>query len=265
MKQNKFFSISRFSRLMSADLRLNLKQYLYYFTELAIVMYLIFLYVMRNSHNVNNIGYFATLCLCLIGLAVFISSAFPDMSSRVKTSNYLLLPASIFEKALSQFLIYIVCGSILFFFLFWADANLALLSWAHNKEWLSHQTEIVPFKYSSFLQINVFTSDYIRITACLFLFSTASLLFASRLFFRKFASIKSIVVGVAVIFSVVCCLVLCSHIFYPEKTTGFDLEIPIYFVRSNLRNIELFFMVIISPAWIFFLLLAYFKLKEKQS
>ena len=58
--------------------------------------------------------------------------------------------------------------------------------------------------------------------------------------------------------------VMFSHIFYPNQTHGFDIALKTYRIAKNLNNAQLFVYLIGGLSWLFFLPLAYFKLKEKE-
>jgi hypothetical protein len=83
------------------------------------------------------------------------------------------------------------------------------------------------------------------------------------LFTKRFALVKSSIALGVLIFALTCCLVLFSHLFYPE-TKGFDIELQKYEPYRGIDNLFLFYSSIAALVWLLFLPLAYFKLKEKQ-
>jgi len=58
-------------------------------------------------------------------------------------------------------------------------------------------------------------------------------------------------------------MVLFSHIFYPE-IIGFRVYIDTYNITTDLTNSSIWVYSISFLSWVFFLILGYFKLKEKQ-
>lgn len=258
MKSNKFFSLKRFSRFFGADLRLNKKYYFFCFAGMAVGLYIIFLLNMRYSLSEN--GYQPLFVLGLLGLGAFVGDAFNDLNSKTKTANYLLLPVSIFEKILSQFVIRFVFGVGLFLLLFWVDAYLAretqMIRMAGNEKIY----EIAPFHYSLLYK---WVNDYMLFSVMICV-SIGLFLFAGRLFFGRFGLIKTIIAGLAAFLLIVCCFPLFSHLFYPAETHGFDVKLPMYELFDGITNMELFVYGIAYFSWLFLLPLAYFKLKEKQ-
>src|SRR5665647_263187 len=117
MNSNKFFSFSRFYLLMRNDIMLNYKKYLFTIAG-AFILGFIFLYmsmpqiiVIDDNFKVDGLiafdsrRYLSIFIMCLFGLGTFVGSAFSELSNKVKTSNYLLIPASTFEKFLCQFVL----------------------------------------------------------------------------------------------------------------------------------------------------------------
>ena len=261
MKLHKFFSLKRFGRLLAANLRLNSKRYLYFFTGAAVGLYSLLLFgVLWDPHDTVGVEYYFHMFAFSLGaLGIYIGSAFPAFSEKTTTADYLLFPASHFEKLLSQFLLYYVAGTIVFVFLFWADAHLARLTLSNLETVRTGKGIIEPFSYSDW----DFGTVYGSLTA-MTIFSIYGFLFTTRLFFSRLALVKSIISGVILLISAVLLLVLGSHLFFPEKTQGFNIAAPIYSSLWDLRNIELLWGSLFAIIFIFFLPLAYFKLKEKQ-
>ena len=263
MKPNKYFSPKRFYRLLSTDVLLNYKRYLFTFVGAAIGMYLILLYNMANTyHEFGSHDYRGIFMLGLLALGAFIGCAFPEWNDKIKTGNYLLLPASTFEKLLSQFLIYIVFGSFCLFLLFWVDAHLAQWT-ALGMESVQEKGVIIKDFQFSMLYFGMDDDPNARQAITISITTISLFLFTARLFFKRFALVKSVIAFATIFFLCMCCFVLFSHIFYPE-TTGFDVRLPSYKVTENWYNVEIFASVLAYSLWVFFLPLAYYKLKEKQ-
>jgi len=266
MKLHKFFSLKRFCRLLSADLRLNSKRYLYTIIGGAIGIYLFLLFGMliNENYTIGYVYYNGLFTFSLMALGLFVGSAFPAFSEKPATANFLLFPASHFEKLLTQFLLYYVAGAIIFVFVFWVDAHLARLSLLNLEDVRTGKWVIVPFSYGNIFQTFAFKKIEYFCHFLIIIFSSGGFLFTTRLFFRRFALVKSIISGVILFLSTSVFLVLFSHLFYPEITKGFNIA-PIEYsglwgVSNYLLLVDSLFAIIL----IFFLPLAYFKLKEKQ-
>jgi uncharacterized integral membrane protein len=261
MKTNNFFSLKRFSRFLSAYLQINYKRYLFIFGGTFLILYLIMAFAIYNSSYRNTEYYEGWFYFGLVALAFFIGgSSFPEMNDKIKSSNYLLLPASGFEKVLSQFLIYVVAGILCYLLFFWIDAHLARWTLMHLERFQDQTISV--FHFSDL------TDQWLPKTALSFifgLFSAACFLFAGRLLFSgRYAIVKSTIAGLVLVGVVSCLLVLCSHIFFPETPKGFNVSIPVHLVTENYANVELYFMSFAFFSWLFFLPLAYFRFKEKQ-
>jgi hypothetical protein len=233
-------------------LLLNKKNYLFFFAGIAVGIYLILFQDMGIWWTGKDSKFYQTgFVIGLLGLGAFIGDAFNGLNSKTKTANYLLLPASTFEKILSQFLIRFVLGGCLFLLLFWVDAYLVRATIAH-KEIIKH--DIVPFHYS---MLSEWVGDGFMLFSVMLSVSIGTFLFAVRLFFRRFALIKTIITGFVLYFLILCFLALFSYISLPAEVHIVGTLWPIY-------NIQSFAYCIAYAAWLFLLPLAYFKLKEKQ-
>jgi hypothetical protein len=267
MDSNKFFSLKRFSRFFCTDLRLNQKYYLFCFAGLAIGIYLILLFNMLNSRDFKDFQYTRLFGICILGLFAFVGDAFKDLSSKTKTDNYLLLPASTFEKILSQFLIRFVLGSFLFLLLFWVDAHLARWTMMQLEPFRLGDRIIDRFHFSCIIaEASPFYSKAFIISVyTLSTLSVGAFLFAGRLFFRRFALIKTVITFIALFFIVICSMSLLTHLFFPERANEFFSFPPKYKVTEYLVNYQAYFYPIFCFSWLLLLPLVYFKLKEKQA
>src|SRR5665647_374560 len=209
MNSNKFFSFSRFYQLLHNDILLNHKKYLLTIVGGFIMGFiLMYLYMPTRIYSYSNssfdaIRYSSLFITCLFGLGAFVGSAFSELSSKVKISNYLLIPASTFEKFLSQFTIRFVAGTIIFLVIFWVDVHLARIAVLSRIEGLDGHLAgpekydyIKKFHFSMLLIKNnypVVTNWRLfdGIGAILIAFSLGMFLFSVKTFFRKLGLIKT--------------------------------------------------------------------------
>jgi len=281
MNSNNFFNFSRFYRLLRNDILLNYKKYLLTIVGAFILGFILMYMYMPNRVYTDTIykfdtsRYFNLFTMCLVGLGAFVGSAFSELSSKVKISNYLLVPASTFEKYLSQFVIRAVVGTAIFLLVFWIDAHLARIAVLSRIEGLDGQLAgpekydyIEKFHWSMFL----IKSKYPTLTNWRLLegigmiltwFSLGMFLFSIKIFFRKLGLIKTGISLVATIYLLTVVMAGFSHIFYPE-TVGFGIANIDYKLSNGYSNSEIFFNSIGYLAPLFLLPLGYFKLKEKQ-
>jgi len=284
MNSNKFFSFSRFSLLLRNDILLNYKKYL---LTIAGAFILGFIVIFLNMNTVVVKGeyrwifhshkYLTVFIACLIGLGAYVGSAFSELSNKVKTTNYLLLPASTLEKYLTKFVIHVLAGIILFLIIFWIDAHLARLAAIStmteaNDELLSYAEKekfIEVFNYSTILIKNTYPNitywSWFEGLAMIFgIFSVGMYFFNVKIFFKKLGLIKTAISLIAVIYLGVITMTILSQLFYPE-TKWFDLSKNMdYRMENGLFNIEFWMYLSAYFVSLFLIPLGYFKLKEKQ-
>lgn len=263
METNQFFSLKRFYLLLRNDLLINYKTYLFTLIGAFIVGFVIFYMSMPKQYpasTFDNNDYMQISAICLLGLGVFIGLSFPEMNNKIKATNYLLLPASTFEKFLVQFTLRFVGGILLFILILWIDAHLARWSILNTHKGLD--TTIIE-------EVNIrdmFKGAKLR-TILPLIFAILSLgtyLFSIRLFFKKNALVKTVISFGLVLYCMFCLMVVFSHLFYPQ-TTGFNVELKEYELTTlPFRNVELWFYSIMYLSGLFLIPLGYFKLKEKQ-
>jgi hypothetical protein len=265
MKTNSFFSFPRFCRFLSYDLRIHGKRYLYFLAGGAVILYLMLLLgiTIAGTTELGTDFYFNMFLWGLLGLGLFIGSAFPELNNKIKAGNYVLLPASVFEKTLSQFLVYIVFGSLCFLLIFQVDAYLAKWTVWQMKGLLQSGTSLADFQYSKIFPAWLGLSFWNKLWVGISVVSAGLIIFTVRLFFARFALAKSLIVILLIGFAHTCYLVLFSHIFYPE-TTGFEVKVPLYILDSGLHNYEFYYNILFCSLWVFLLPLACYKLKERQ-
>lgn len=274
MKTNAFFNLNRFVALARQDLLLNRNKYWLALAVAFGAIYLAIIYQMQRqpngfivpleTMNFNRLpgwGYTDQFLLILLGLGAFIGAAFSGFNSKPRTSSFLMLPASTFEKYTYPFVFRVVFGLALFALIFWVDAQLARWTMLDNPTYLQNNYVILPFEFSMFFDVTMRSNDN-----WLILFSVASIgmfLYVVPLFFKKQALIKTVLAFFALLFAYVTCLVLFSHVFYPE-TKGYDISLKEFRVTDQMNSILLMFHILVDTAWLFLLFIGYFKLKEKR-
>jgi len=263
METNQFFSLKRFYLLLRNDLLINYKTYLFTLIGACIVGYLVFFTSMPKHEIGRDFGkneYFTSLIFYLLGLGVFVGLSFPEMNNKIKASKYLLIPSSIFEKFLAQFVLRIIGGFILITLLFWSDAYLARWTILSIYKFIEPSNIKLP-QFSFFYQGS---DTYLKVALTFCIFSLATYLFSIRLFFKKNALVKTLISFGLLAYLIVCFHVILSHIFYPE-TVGFDVNLKNYDLPFlHINNVEFWMSSIMILSGFFLLFLGYFKLKEKQ-
>jgi hypothetical protein len=257
---NKFFNIRRFWNVVRNELMLNHKRYILVFLGLNIGAFIVLawnmhiLYFDHTSQSwrpeasyANIYGYYVIAVLACTGFSFFY------FNNKIETANYLLIPASTFEKYLSQFLINVVVFVALSIPMFWIDANLARLTAVRPVESFSYN--------ACFPNVQNCWKMWATISG---LFSILSLIFAGNFIFKKYAVIKTLIILLIIFAGFNVFFALFANFFYPDETHSFlSPYIYIYPVQENLTNHQFFVNCIACIAWAFILSIGYFKLKEK--
>jgi hypothetical protein len=263
MQQNKYFSPGRFARLLRNDLMINQKTYLFTLAGFGIAIYALIYFLMITSKHFSNSNYIGLFIFYLMGMGFFIGKAFPAMTNQIKTSNYLLVPGSTFEKFMVQFVIRIVIFIPLAMTIFWIATHLAKASLIPDPLIASDPAaQIQDFHFWNLFNNHITNLD--KQIIILSVFSMATIFFAGSVYFNRFALVKTVIISGIIVFLVVCAFVLFSHIFYSAQTHGFDIHNINYKITEDLYNTQLAYYVLGGLSWLFFLPLAYFKIKEKE-
>lgn len=274
MSFNNYFNLKRFSRLLKQDLLFNGTKYLLTIVGLGLVSYL-FLYwflnsnknfLIQNNDSINS-NYGTCFAFFMVAVGVIVGTAFSDLSDKIKTENYLLYPGSALEKFMLQFLLRIGFFIPIALGLFWIAIRLAKASLVPGESGLD--PSLIPYFEFRFLVTKYSSNELYDIWTILVMvfgiFSYGTYLFAGTTHFKRYALVKTVIVSVIVIGISILSLVLLSHGFYPETTQGFDIKLKSFDVAEDLGSIKLFILLLSLFSWMFFLTIAYFKLKEKEA
>lgn len=276
MPLNNYFNLKRFARLLKQDLLINRTKYLFTIIGFVLVSYLVFYWylstkkelIVNYKDQINNL-YAACLAFYLMAVAVVVGTAFPDLSDKIKKSNYILNPGSTLEKILVQFLIRIGFFVPLALMIFWVAIRLAKASLTPELLYdnIYFEPKIVP--YFEFRQLittaagKLMKTSYI-VTMIFGSFSYGVYLFAGTTFFKRYALVKTVILSAVVLLTTISFSVVLSHIFYPKETIGFDISLKFFTIITHLESGELFSLILALLSWVFFMAIAYFNLKEKE-
>jgi hypothetical protein len=279
MPFNNYFNLNRFTLLLKQDLLINRTKYGLTILGLGLITYILG-YMFLNSSKVSMIKHdyavFQNYTICfaffMMYVGVIIGFAFPDLSDKIKRSNYLLTPGSTFEKVMLQFLIRIVLFVPIALGVFWVGIRLAKASLIpeivnyNSVEQLMDPALIPYFDYVLLItQTNGKIWDTWQILFVFFgLFSYGIYLFAGATYFKRYALAKAVIASVVILMVSITFSVGLSHLFYPQETHGFNTKLNEFAVTDHLTSIELFMVSLSLFSWMFFLAIGYFKLKEKE-
>ena len=274
MKTNSFFNLNRFVLLAKQDLMINRNKYLLIFLSFALGLYTMIVFQMNENpqgyvYHKDEVtkaasegwAYLNLFIMVLIGYAAFVGISFSGLGDKVKCANYLLIPASTFEKYLFPCLFRMVIGLVIFTLIFWIDARLARLTLMHAPKFVLQEYTIVPFQL--FMLKDTVSSPYISFERILSIASIGIYLFVVPLFFKKQAFVKAVVSFFIVIFLFFIVLVGFSHLFDPN-VHGFNVNIDNFKISKQVYVLDLLGLLVTFVGSVFLLFLGYFKLKEKQ-
>lgn len=273
MPFNNHFNIKRFSRLFRQDLLINKTKYLLTIIGLGLITYVLCYMFLNGSkdsmvkHNYSiSQNYTVSFAFFMMAVGVIIGTAFPDLSDKIKASNYLLNPGSTLEKVMLQFLIRIGLFVPIALIIFWIAIRLAKASLLPGESGLDPAT--IPYFDYVLLITNSkgkIWDTWQTVFVVFGLFSYGIYLFAGSTYFRRYALVKSVIASVIIFFVSISFSVVLSHIFYPQETQGFNTKLNEFAVTEYLSSLELFLSALSLLSWMFFLAFGYFKLKEKEA
>lgn len=273
MPFNNYFNFKRFSDLLKQDLLINKTKYLLAILGLGLVTYILsYWFLNSNKENmirydyVINQNYLISFTFYMLLVGVIIGTAFPDLSDKIKTSNYLLNPGSALEKLLLQFLIRIGMFVPIALIIFWICIRLAKASLTPGLSGLD-PAAIPYFEFRFLITRSPDTIwDTWQILFAIFgLFSYGAYLFAGAAYFKRYALVKTVIVSIVILLFSISFSTFLSHIFYSQETHGFEIQLKEFAVTKHWSSLELFFLTLSMLSWIFFLTIAYFKLKEREA
>lgn len=275
MPFNNYFNVKRFTRLLKQDLLINRTKYFLGILGLGLVTYLLSYWFLSSSKNsiINNLNsiynhYMVCFVFYMMAVGVIVGTAFPDLTDKIKTANYLLSPSSTFEKYLVQFLLRIGLFVPIALGIFWIAIRLAkasLLPEMINGNQFFEPAVVPYFEFRSLVTREDKLWDTWQILFMIFgFFSYGTYLFAGASFFKRYALVKTVIISGILFGSSILFTVLLSHIMYPAATHGFQIHFDTFRVTDSLDSAQLFALYLSMLSWIFFLVFAYFKLKEKE-
>lgn len=266
---NQFFSVKRFSLLVLKHWADNKKRYglsVFAFIGLLIVWFVFVLLIDDNEFmdsDIQEITYFFSLFI--VG-TFYASQYFRDLGSRAKGINFLLVPASAFEKLLCSLLYTVVFFFIVFSGIFYlVDFLLVVVSNAIG----GGHYEVT----------NVFKVVFVRfggdmaVQLLFIFFSIQSIFLLGSVYFEKYGFIKTIICGFVAFFIVICLLFLLYDFLLPrgEYQEGFLTSYRVYVDGVNDHLVEIptwigktFGILIMYAVAPFLWIVSYYRLKEKQ-
>lgn len=272
---NQFFSFKRFTLLVLKHWADNKKRYglsVLAFIGLLIAWFVFMILTGFDNNPMNKGVQQVTFFLSLFAVGTFYASQyFRDLGSRAKGINFLLVPASSFEKLLCS-LVYTV---LLFFVVFTVSFYLVDLLMVSIANALYGSNE-AGGKVSI---VNIFKILLIRfnrdstINFLFFFFSVQSVFLLGSVYFEKYSFIKTIISGFVACFALFCLMYFFHEQLLPngEFYSGFltSYRVQVDGVSDHLVQVpgwigEVFRLLIMYAVAPFFWIVTYYRLKEKQ-
>lgn len=272
---NQFFDARRFGLLVAKHWTDNRKRY--GLSVLAFIGLLTAWFVFTQltelddpmSANIQQ----ATFLFCLFVVGSFYASQyFRDLGSRPKGINFLLVPASTFEKILCSLLYTVILFTVVFTAAFYL-VDVLMVAIANGITTSGEGASRAPV-------INLFTlillplGDGSSVNVLLVFFSVQSVFLLGSVYFARYGLLKTIITGFALFFLFFCLLYFFYEKLLPggEATnaylTAFQLEVEgpadHHLVRAPEWMGKLLHYMVLYAAAPFFWMVTYFRLKEKQ-
>jgi hypothetical protein len=271
---NQFFSLDRFNLLVLKHWADNKKRYGLSVLAFVGLLVLWFVFMMLTvdddpmSREVQHVGFFVSLFA--VG-TFYASQYFRDLGSRAKGINFLLVPASGFEKLLCSLLY-----TVLLFFVVFTTAfyliDFLMVSIANGFARVGSPDGKVQM-------INVFKVGLLRfntdstINFLLFFFSVQSAFLLGSVYFEKYSFIKTVIAGFAGAFVLFCLMYVFTQVLLPDGDypRGFLTCYRVYVdgVNDHLVQVpdwigQVFRFLLMYAIAPFLWIVTYYRLKEKQ-
>jgi hypothetical protein len=251
-----YFRFSRFTSLVLMHWSENKKRYA--LSVLACMGLLIawFLFsVLTTEQEAAGYLYIKPMSFLLLLFTVgpfYASQYFRDLGSRPKAINFLLIPASTFEKLLCSILYSTVLFLVAFTAVFYlVDLLMSALPTEISGTSEESGTAAIAIVFKGWY---MFHKD-LRINGFLFFLAVQSSFLFGAVYFEKYSFIKTILAGFILFLLLYCSMYTLNN---PQISGDSDRpEIPLWIEQAH----RIFFMYMLTPLlWI----LTYFRLKYKQ-
>jgi len=271
---NQFFSFKRFTLLVFKHWADNKKRYglsILAFMGLLTAWFVLTILTNVNRPMATDVQYI-TFFLSLFAVGTFFASQyFRDLGSRAKGSNFLLVPASAFEKLLCGILYTVVLFFVVFMSIFYLVDFLMVNISNHliATDGPTHKPVIINVFKIALLRFNTDTT----INFLLFFFSVQSVFMLGSVYFSKYSFIKTIISGFVGGFILFCFMYFFNEQLLPDGdyVKGFLTSYLVYIdgVHDRLVQVpswigEVFRFLVMYAIAPYLWIVTYYRLKEKQ-
>lgn len=271
---NQFFSFQRFSLLVLKHWADNRKRYglsALAFIGLLITWFVFTMLTGMDSYPMGREAQQITFFLSLFAVGTFYASQyFRDLGSRSKGINFLLVPASSFEKLLCSLLYTVVLFFIVFVAAFYfVDVLMVAIANSLPANEVNRKPEVINVFKILLLRFNRDST----INFLLFFFSVQSAFLLGSVYFEKYSFIKTIISGFVGCFILFCLMYFFSQELLPDGDypSGFLTAYRVHVdgVNDHLVQVprwigEVFRFLVMYAVAPFLWIVTYYRLKEKQ-
>lgn len=269
---NQFFSFKRFSLLVFKHWSDNKKRYV--LSVIAFIGLLITWFVFTlliDSKPMEKDMQLGTFLFSLFAVGTFYASQyFRDLGSRAKGINFLLVPASAFEKILCSLLYTVVLFFVVFIAAFYA-ADILMVTIA-NSFVATDDPDSIRGVLNIFDAASLPFDGNLTINILLIFFAIQSVFLLGSVYFEKYSFIKTVICGF-VVFFILFFIVFLLYDLMPEGeyASGFLTSYRIdndgkddYLVRLPGWLGQTLYYVLMYGIAPFLWIVTYYRLKEKQ-
>jgi hypothetical protein len=270
------FNCKRFTLLVKSDLLLHWKYYLLGYVAVLSGMFLFMLFFIAEPLREAQAGatysfvssdddwFGFVVAMVAVYFLVLVVSSFGNLKDKTRRLAWLMLPVTAFEKFLHQFLMMVVILGGALYVALWIDAQLVrnYIIWHYE---LPGEVIAAFTPYRFFTPLSEAGSLWEQITMVLIVVSLASYFMMANIWFRRFGWIKILVFLVVAIYLFSVLITGLSYLFNPELTTDFRAYLPFVPVPgTDISFFQVYMYTMVDIAWVFLLLMGYYKLKETE-
>jgi len=254
---NQTFNFSRFLKYASYQFGMH-KKIISLGVAGAFSVLILFLVLILSAQNTWMLDEWRNTFFILFSVSscLIIGHAFPYYRQKEKAISTIMLPASVFEKFISEYVVRIVLYTLIFPILFTLAAKLS----TPFATLINPQATITSFNLSSIFEIQT-NAEFLLTLLPLLYFTSSAFLFAGSAAFNKYPLVKTMIflavvltLGVGYFYILIEKLSLGNGIAYWVKSSLISSE------ENALNALYVILLVFISST----LTYAFFKLKEKE-
>ncbi len=251
---NQVFNLKRFLNFARCQFLMNRKTYAYTLGGFSIILLLVEVLIILTNNRYWNEHNWTAMFLITIAIAglLIIGHSFPFLRKKANTHQYLVMPASVVEKFVHEFLFKLVLFITLFFLLFPFISDLAL----NIVYFIGVKKTLVSFSYR---QLFIEETEIVKLVTSIFLLAF-SLAFAGSAAIRRYPLIKVILIIGGLFLT-------CVGYFY-LIFEHWNLDRGVEYVMRNIMKDEIVALNVALSIIGFTVLMswtyAFFKLKERE-